>query len=206
MGNAAAGNRVLESLRDVCLPDDFGESLRAESPGQHRVMWATCVHRWLLRVVLCGIRLSSERPAGTESGKEIGRDAMRSAGNGKLSPSAPESQRLGLLRLRPDPVGRGPTASGDSFSFPTCDKTRRTAGLRRTHPNGCPSRVATAGFCRVGHAAIRRRVCCIMGSRARPSSEHVGFVPRLMFHAGLNSRRGAVTISDERPQRNSSAV
>jgi len=51
----------------------------------------------------------------------FGRGA-KTRGDKKLSPHAPESQRLGLLRLRPDPVGRGPTAFGDSFSSPFCNR------------------------------------------------------------------------------------
>ena len=95
MRDTAAGDRVLEGLRDIRLPDDLRKGLRPKPASQDRVMGAGGIH---------------ERGALSEGRKN--------AGDKKLSPHAPESQRLGLLRLRPDPVGRGPTAFGDSFSSP----------------------------------------------------------------------------------------
>ena len=44
MRDSPAGDRVLQRLRDVRLPDDSRKCLRSETPGKDRVVWIVGIH------------------------------------------------------------------------------------------------------------------------------------------------------------------
>ena len=149
MGDAAAGDGVLQRLRDVRLSDDLRKGLRPEAAGQDRVVGAGRIHesRALPRKHEARRTMRSAKHEREHQGamacfglRALGHsldiriscfaewwllDGAQKRGGQKLSPHAPESQRLGLLRLRPDPVERGPTAFGDSFSSPVRKSSRQ---------------------------------------------------------------------------------